>query len=167
MRATLSWHSAPDGRTSRGDWLAHFSIVISLSSRWIAPSKAKLRSRPASWPSRLRGHTPGSYCYLDTVRGVAFVGDLVISHVDGLARPMQSSNADEAQYLETLRRFAERAPEVGCPGHGAPVLSEFGTQLLGLSLLPRGITGMFSVVRFRRLWRFTFGMSRRRKKSGH
>ncbi len=80
---------------------------------------------------------------------------------------MQSSNADEAQYLETLRRFAERAPEVGCPGHGAPVLSEFGTQLLGLSLLPRGITGMFSVVRFRRLWRFTFGMSRRRKKSGH
>jgi hypothetical protein len=32
--------------------------------------------------------------------------------------------------------------------------------------LPRGITGMFSVVRFRRLVRFTFGMSRRRKKSG-
>lgn len=112
------------------------------------------------------GHTPGSYCYLDTARGVAFVGDLVISHVDGLARPLPSSNTDEVQYLQTLREFADRAPEVGCPGHGVPVLSGFGTQVLGLSLLPRGVTGMFSVVRFRRLLRFTFGMSRRRKKSG-
>jgi hydroxyacylglutathione hydrolase len=130
------------------------------------PIEGEAEVAPGILAIPIPGHTPGSYCYLDTARGVAFVGDLVISHVDGLARPLPSSNTDEVQYLDTLRQFADRAPDVGCPGHGKPVLSDFDTQVLGLSLLPRGITGMFSVVRFRRLLRFTFGMSRRRKKSG-
>lgn len=130
------------------------------------PIEGEVEVAPGIVAIPIPGHTPGSYCYLDSARGVAFVGDLVISHIDGLARPMRSSNADEVQYLETLRKFAGRAPEVGCPGHGTPVPTGFGTQLLGLSLLPRGNTGMFSIVRFRRLWRFAFGMSRRRKSSG-
>ena len=37
------------------------------------------------------GHTPGSYCYVLPDRDLAFVGDLVLSHRDSVARPMRAS----------------------------------------------------------------------------
>ena len=83
------------------------------------------------------GHTPGSYCYVLPERGVAFVGDLVISHRDGLARSLAFANQDDGAYLEVLRRFAERAPGIGCAGHGPPVLGGFGELLRSLAALPR------------------------------
>jgi len=83
------------------------------------------------------GHTPGSYCFVLPERGVAFVGDLVISHRDGLARSLAFANRDDGAYLDVLRQFAERAPEIGCAGHGPPVVGDFGKQLRALAALPR------------------------------
>ncbi len=111
------------------------------------------------------GHTPGSYCYLLESAGLAFVGDLVISHRDGLARPLTWANDDDARYLEALTTFAARAPEAGCAGHGPLVASGFRAQLLGLSRLPRrhpwsprGALG-----RLRRLRAFGGAISRKRE----
>ncbi|MEP7216186.1 MAG: MBL fold metallo-hydrolase, partial [Anaerolineaceae bacterium] len=111
------------------------------------------------------GHTPGSYCYLDEARGVAFVGDLVISHVEWLARPLKMSNANDGLYLESLRKFGPRAPETGCPGHGAPVLAGFGEKLRELADLPRRRMPPFDPMRMRQLRQFGKGMSRRREKA--
>lgn len=92
------------------------------------------------------GHTPGSMCFVlhewsiaDGTRSprVAFLGDLVISHRDGLSRTLVQTNHDDAQYLESLRRFAEEAPEVGLAGHGYPVRSGFGAALRGLGASER------------------------------
>jgi glyoxylase-like metal-dependent hydrolase (beta-lactamase superfamily II) len=83
------------------------------------------------------GHTDGAYCYLDTARGVAFVGDLVISYPDGLARSMRAANDDDARYLESVREFARRAPAGGLAGHGLPVLEGFGAALQELAARPR------------------------------
>jgi hypothetical protein len=66
----------------------------------------------------------------------------VISHTDTLARPLKMTNHDDAQYLASLSAFAEHAPEIGCAGHGPPVLEGFGAQLRELASLPR--RGMFS-----------------------
>ncbi len=88
------------------------------------------------------GHTPGSYCYVAPDRDLAFVGDLVISHEDTLARPLKMTNDDDPQYLVTLAAFAEQAPAIGCAGHGPPVTEDFGPQLRALAALPR--RGMFS-----------------------
>lgn len=83
------------------------------------------------------GHTAGSYCFVDSGRELAFVGDLVLSFPDGLARPMRAISADDAQFVESLRRFSVQAPEVGCAGHGPPVLGRFGEALRGLAEQPR------------------------------
>ena len=83
------------------------------------------------------GHTPGSYCYVDAARGIAFVGDLVISHPPQLARPLRAANADDGAYLRTLATFAARAPDAGCAGHGAPMLHGFATSLAALAAQPR------------------------------
>lgn len=113
------------------------------------------------------GHTPGSYCFMDTQRGVAFVGDLVISHRDGLARPMRVANADDREYLASLTAFAERAPERGCPGHGRPVLEGFNEQMRELAVLPR--RSMLSPAllgqRVARLWSFATNVGRARSES--
>lgn len=114
------------------------------------------------------GHTPGSYCFVDTVRGIAFAGDLVISHRDGLARPLPVTNSDDAQYLNSLATFAERAPATGCAGHGRPVLDGFDEQLRELASYPR--RGMFTPralwERVRRLRRFSVDLSRVRRHDG-
>jgi glyoxylase-like metal-dependent hydrolase (beta-lactamase superfamily II) len=111
------------------------------------------------------GHTPGSYCFIDRDRGITFVGDLVISHHDGLARPLAVTNADDAEYLRSLTEFAERAPAAGCAGHGHPVLDDFGAQLRELATLPR--RSMFTPraiwERMRRLRRFSIDISRVRR----
>lgn len=111
------------------------------------------------------GHTPGSYCFLDTTRGVAFVGDLVISHHDGLARSLKFANSDDMQYLATMRVFAERAPAIGCCGHGEPVLDNFGEQLRTLAALPRRSATSPAVLlwRARRLFAFARGISKPRR----
>lgn len=113
------------------------------------------------------GHTPGSYCYVLERAGLAFVGDLVISHRDGLARPLKWANDDDARYLETLATFAARAPEAGCTGHGPPVASGFRAQLLGLSRLPRRNpwSPRGAVARLRRLRAFGGAISRKRAPS--
>lgn len=111
------------------------------------------------------GHTPGSYCYVDQERQVAFVGDLVISHRDGLARPMRVTNVDDRQYLASLARFAERAPGVGCPGHGRPVLAGFDRQLRELAALPRRsiLSPALIAQRATRLWSFASAIGRPRR----
>ncbi len=83
------------------------------------------------------GHTDGSYCFVDGTREAAFVGDLVLSFPDGLARPMRAISADDAAFVESLQRFAARAPRLGCAGHGPPVLGGFGEALRGLAEQPR------------------------------
>lgn len=88
------------------------------------------------------GHTAGSYCYLrgSTEGGapaVAFVGDLVISHDDGLARPLRAANEDDARYLASLSAFARCAPSIGLAGHGPPVVGDFSERLRLLAALPR------------------------------
>lgn len=93
------------------------------------------------------GHTPGSTCFVAREAGVAFVGDLVISHRDGLARSLAAANRDDGGYLRTLREFAAEAPEVGLAGHGYPVRHGFGQALRELAELPR------EPLTFRNAWR--------------
>ena len=85
------------------------------------------------------GHTPGSMCFVRSEGGpsVACVGDLVISHRGGLARSLIAANRDDTQYLESLRRFAEEAPEAGLAGHGYPVRAGFASALRGLATSER------------------------------
>lgn len=111
------------------------------------------------------GHTPGSYCYVDEERGVAFVGDLVISHSDALTRPMAVANADDTLYLASLHSFAERAPQVGCAGHGRPVTEGFGAQLRQLATMPRrSLLSPFGMLqRARRLRKFASEIARQRR----
>ncbi|GAB4322703.1 MAG: MBL fold metallo-hydrolase [Dehalococcoidia bacterium] len=111
------------------------------------------------------GHTPGSYCYVDVSRDIAFVGDLVISHRDGLARPMRVTNVDDRQYLASLATFAQRAPGAGCPGHGRPVLEGFGEQLRELAALPRRsmLSPALMAQRASRLWSFGRAIGRPRR----
>jgi glyoxylase-like metal-dependent hydrolase (beta-lactamase superfamily II) len=83
------------------------------------------------------GHTAGSYCYIDVTRGVAFVGDLVLSYPDGLARSMRAINDDDTRYLTSIEAFAQRAPATGLAGHGVPVLEGFDVALRELATWPR------------------------------
>lgn len=86
------------------------------------------------------GHTPGSTCFVLHEAGrarAAFVGDLVISHRDGLSRTLVATNRDDARYLESLRRFAEEAPDAGFAGHGYPVREGFASALRGLATSER------------------------------
>ena len=109
------------------------------------------------------GHTPGSLCFIVPSRGLAFVGDLVISHGGTLTRPLRSANADDGQYLETMRTFAAVAPAAGFPGHGQPLLTGFDTALKELAAFPRrrpGVSGY--ITRARRLADFSRNISRRR-----
>jgi glyoxylase-like metal-dependent hydrolase (beta-lactamase superfamily II) len=111
------------------------------------------------------GHTRGSYSYVSTRAGAAFVGDLVIGHRWGLSRPMAMSNADNAQYEATLASFAEAAPPVGCPGHGHPVVGGFPEAL---RVLAGGPTPRMSLRRLRqrfvKLQAFAGQMYRRRSR---
>lgn len=105
------------------------------------------------------GHTAGSYCYIDVPRGVAFVGDLVLSYPDGLARSLRAVNDDDARYLDSIAEFAKRAPGAGLAGHGVPVLEGFDAALRDVAGWPR--TGVFSLSglprRARRLYWFAKG----------
>lgn len=87
------------------------------------------------------GHTPGSTCFVARESGVAFVGDLVISYPDGLARSMVAANRDDRRYLGGLGEFASEARQlgvtVGLPGHGHPIRANLVERLEELSTLPR------------------------------
>lgn len=86
------------------------------------------------------GHTPGSTCFVLSEGGiprVAFVGDLVISHREGLSRTLVAVNHDDAQYQESLRIFSEEAPDIGLAGHGYPVRQGFGAALRNLAAYDR------------------------------
>jgi glyoxylase-like metal-dependent hydrolase (beta-lactamase superfamily II) len=111
------------------------------------------------------GHTAGSYCFVVEDAGVALVGDLVISHSDGLSRTLVAANSDDVTYLESIRSFAERVTDIGCPGHGQPVMDGFGEQLRLLSEKPRERLRPWHVPRrLRRLFDFYRFVSRRRKR---
>lgn len=86
-----------------------------------------LRAYPAP------GHTPGSFCFVATGPGVAFVGDMVISHHRRLSRPMALANADNNLYEQSLAAFAQVSPPIGCPGHGQPLTAGFDAALRGLT----------------------------------
>lgn len=102
------------------------------------------------------GHTRGSTCYVHREAGVAFVGDLVISYADGLARSMVAANQHDGRYLDSLRRFAEEAPDVGLAGHGYPVRSGFRNALRELAESPREpLSARNFLRRARRIVRFT------------
>jgi glyoxylase-like metal-dependent hydrolase (beta-lactamase superfamily II) len=101
------------------------------------PIDGELQLAPGLRALPVPGHTPGTYCYVVEQAEVVFTGDLFISHSDGLARTLPGTNADDAEYLETLRRFAARAPDSACPGHGYPVLGGFAGQLRELAANPR------------------------------
>ena len=104
------------------------------------------------------GHTPGSTCFVAREAGVAFVGDLVISYRDGLARSMVAANRDDRRYLGALGAFAGEARALGVtmgmPGHGHPIRSEFAERLEELSTLPR------EPLSPRNFWRRTRRMAR-------
>jgi glyoxylase-like metal-dependent hydrolase (beta-lactamase superfamily II) len=111
------------------------------------------------------GHTDGSYGFVVDRLGAAFVGDLVISHDGTLTRSMQMANRDDALYLESLRAFADGAPEAGFPGHGRPVLTGFGDAMRELAAMPRRPATPGNVVtRARRLWNFSRQMWRTRRR---
>lgn len=111
------------------------------------------------------GHTPGSYCYLLPDRDLAVVGDLVISHRNGLVRPMKAANHDDEQYLHALSMFASRAPNIGCPGHGAAVSGGFHGQVTALASLQRRsrISPTGAWTRGKRMWQFARAMTRERR----
>ena len=88
------------------------------------------------------GHTAGSMCFVRTAHAaagpaVACVGDLVISHREGLSRSLVAANRDDAQYLESLRCFAEEPPDTGLAGHGYPVRTGFASALRELATSER------------------------------
>jgi len=80
---------------------------------------------------------------------------------------MKLTNTDDTQFLESLSSFAQTAPAIGCPGHGDPVLTNFGEQLRVLGALPR--QSFFSprllVQRLRRMAGFTKRISRTRARN--
>ncbi len=109
------------------------------------------------------GHTHGSYCYVSTRAGAAFVGDMVIGHRSGLSRPMALTNAAGALYEASLASFAGVAPPVGCPGHGHPVGGGFAEALQALANRPvRPMSLRRLQQRFAKLRAFTGHMYRRR-----
>lgn len=113
------------------------------------------------------GHTPGSCCFVVDRLGAAFVGDLVISHGGELTRSMRLANHDDDQYLESIRRFAAVAPELGLPGHGTPVMTGFGAALRELAELPRRRIGPKTLAeRAVRMSRFGREISRKRLPPG-
>ena len=110
------------------------------------------------------GHTPGSLCFVHEGAGAAFVGDLVIVHGQELTRPLPATNFDDSRYLASLSEFAAGAPANGFPGHGRPVLGNFGDSLRVLAAYPRRRAGFRGqLVRAGRLFSFSVGMGRRRK----
>ena len=116
------------------------------------PLRARAEVAPGIEAVPTPGHTRGSTCYIARRAGVSFVGDLVISHHDGLARSLAAANVDDAEYLATLARFAaEDATGFGLAGHGHPVREGFAEALRTLAAQPRERGGLR--VRLRRAGR--------------
>lgn len=111
------------------------------------------------------GHTAGSYCFIVEDAGVALAGDLVISHSNGLSRTLVAANSDDETYLKSIRSFAEQAPDIGCPGHGRPVMDGFQEQLRRLSEKPRERLKLWQIPRrLKRLFDFYRFVNHRRKR---
>ena len=82
------------------------------------------------------GHTLGSVCYLLPDRELIFAGDLTLNSGDRLSRPLPMSNDDTAMQEASLAAIAARAPRHGAPGHGDPLLDEFGERMRTLAGMP-------------------------------
>lgn len=69
------------------------------------------------------GHTRGHLSYVDEVRGLAFVGDLVRTEDRDPALPPGLINADTDRARRSLARLLEAADEIetACAGHGEPL----------------------------------------------
>jgi len=111
------------------------------------------------------GHTAGSICYVVEDAGVALVGDLVISHSDGLSRTLVAANSDDETYLKSISDFAGQTPDVGCAGHGLPVMQGFREGLQQLSEKPRERLRPWQFPhRVKRMFDFYRFLNRRRKR---
>ncbi|MFB6233580.1 MAG: MBL fold metallo-hydrolase [Haloarculaceae archaeon] len=79
------------------------------------------------------GHTPGHTCFVHEGLSVAFLGDLVRERDGAFERPPWFLNADHDRAGESVVAFADRAPafEMGCPGHGTPVVTNGRDVLAG------------------------------------
>jgi len=159
------------GRTHVGRWLLRKAVHRRGSATIVdLPLDGEVEVLPGIVAVPVPGHTPGSYCYLVAGAGAAFVGDIVISHPGRLSRPLRFANADDGLYLRTLREFAARAPQAGCPGHGRPVTSGFDDALRELADLPRGGSADNALRKARRrvagLRGFATGLMRRRQPPG-
>jgi glyoxylase-like metal-dependent hydrolase (beta-lactamase superfamily II) len=126
------------GRSHVGRMVAHVAFLRPLPPLPIDQAlEGEVEAAPGIDALPVPGHTPGSYCYIAHAQQVAFVGDLVISHRRGLARSMGAANADDARYLASLHAFAARTPDIGCPGHGRPMIGGFAAALRRLAGRPR------------------------------
>jgi glyoxylase-like metal-dependent hydrolase (beta-lactamase superfamily II) len=84
------------------------------------------------------GHSPGSTCFLDSLTGALFVGDVVYEG----SLYAQFEDADLGQYVATLRMLARRENSFGriYPGHGPfPLLK--GLMGRALELMERVVGG--------------------------
>lgn len=128
------WHVAP-ALLRRGR--------IRADVRVNAPIEGRGEILPGIEAVPVPGHTLGSTCFIAWDAGVSLVGDLVISHPDGLARSLAAANMDDREYLATLARFAaEDATPFGLAGHGHPVRSGFAEALQRLASQPRERGGL-------------------------
>jgi hydroxyacylglutathione hydrolase len=82
------------------------------------------------------GHTLGSLCYLLPDRELLFAGDLTLNSGDRLSRPIPMSNDDTAMQEASLAAIAARAPRHGAPGHGDPLVDQFGDWIRRLASMP-------------------------------
>lgn len=109
------------------------------------------------------GHTYGSVCYQLPDRELIFVGDLTLNSGDRLSRPLPMANDDTAMQERSLAAIADRAPVHGAPGHGAPLLDEFGDWLRTLAAMPPASGG--SLLRVLRNPVAAFRFARRMRQS--
>lgn len=109
------------------------------------------------------GHTPGSICLYLPQRRVLFAGDMVLNNEDRLSRPLLWRN--RSRYEESLRRLAGLDFEVGCFGHGPPLLSGAGEAVRQMVARPydRPLPLIILMNWLRRLIRFPGRLWRRHR----
>ena len=125
--------------------------------------EAELEVRPGILAIPTPGHTMGSVCYLLPDRELIFVGDVTLNSGDRLSRPLPMANDDTALQERSLRMLADRSPVHGAPGHGDPLLNDFGDWIRTLASMPPASGG--SLLRVLRNPVAAFRFARRMRRS--
>lgn len=108
------------------------------------------------------GHTSGGLCFYLPQRQVLFTGDMVLNNEDRLSRPLPGR--DRSHYEESLRRLASLDFEVGCFGHGPPLLEGAGERVRQMVARPYDRNVALIVLKnWLRLLRFPGKLRRRQK----